>query len=186
MIMEMNEVNQKIETDLSVSPYYEDFDIARAGFSHINFDAVAQPAYPENGPAAPFPELNLPPDYMGDILPDYGIPELGLKNPYHYGKDHPQVKAGQEHLDIPYLFQESRYIQEAWTHIDGTYSTHYAGSIQPTQVIIDAGHGTGFNIGNIIKYAKRYGKKEGYNRKDLLKIIHYAVMQLYVHDKEGL
>lgn len=88
--------------------------------------------------------------------------------------------------DIPYLFNEDIYIQEAWNHIDSTYSSHYSGAIQPTQVIIDAGHGTGFNIGNIIKYAKRYGKKEGYNRKDLLKIIHYAVMQLYVHDKEGL
>lgn len=96
-----------------------------------------------------------------------------------------QLKSTSD-VDIPYLFNEGTYIQEAWAHIDGTYSTHYAGAIQPTQVIIDAGHGTGFNIGNIIKYAKRYGKKEGYNRKDLLKIIHYAVMQLYVHDKEGL
>lgn len=182
--MEMNEVK---DSYFEHRNDYEDIETAAAGFRELKVDAVARPAYPEDGPdAAPFPELNLPPDYMGDILPDYGIPELGLKNPYHYGKDHPQVKAGQEHLDIPYLFQESRYIQEAWTHIDGTYSTHYAGSIQPTQVIIDAGHGTGFNIGNIIKYAKRYGKKEGYNRKDLLKIIHYAVMQLYVHDKEGL
>lgn len=91
-----------------------------------------------------------------------------------------------ERDSIEYLFDEGTYIQEAWNHIDGTYSGHYGGEIQPTEVIIDAGHGTGFNIGNIIKYAKRYGRKEGYNRKDLLKIIHYATMQLYVHDKEGL
>lgn len=88
--------------------------------------------------------------------------------------------------EIEYLFDEDKYIDEAFDHIKQTYSTHYGGSIQPTQVIIDAGHGTGFNIGNIIKYAKRYGKKEGYNKKDLLKIIHYATMQLYVHDKDKL
>jgi hypothetical protein len=85
-----------------------------------------------------------------------------------------------------YLYREPEYIAEAMGHIDSTYSSHYAGEIQPTQVIIDAGHGTGFNIGNIIKYAKRYGKKQGYNRKDLLKIIHYATIQLFVHDKENL
>lgn len=81
-----------------------------------------------------------------------------------------------------YLYAEDVYIEEALKHINSTYTTHYGGNIQPTEVIIDAGHGTGFNIGNIIKYAKRYGKKEGFNRKDLLKIIHYAVIQLYVQD----
>ena len=145
----------------------------------------------------------FPVDYKGDILPDYGLPSLGPVNPYTQLKNPdnvdnvdwnghvpPDLLVKSDLKDdpntIPYLFDEGRYIQEAKDHIDGTYSTHYAGAIQPTQVIIDAGHGTGFNIGNIIKYAKRYGKKEGYNRKDLLKIIHYAVVQLYVHDKEGL
>lgn len=33
-----------------------------------------------------------------------------------------------------------------------------------------------------MKYAQRYGKKDGFNRKDILKIIHYAVMLLHVHD----
>jgi hypothetical protein len=53
-------------------------------------------------------------------------------------------------------------------------------------MIIDAGHGTGFNVGNIMKYAKRYGKKQGFNRADLLKIMHYTLIQLYVHDEEKL
>jgi hypothetical protein len=44
--------------------------------------------------------------------------------------------------------------------------------------------GHGHTLGNVIKYAQRYGKKEGKNRKDLLKILHYAVMALHVHDKE--
>ena len=33
-----------------------------------------------------------------------------------------------------------------------------------------------------MKYAQRYGKKDGYNRKDLLKVLHYALIELYVHD----
>ena len=47
---------------------------------------------------------------------------------------------------------------------------------------MDSGHGEGFCIGNIMKYAQRYGKKDGYNRKDLQKVLHYALIALSVHD----
>ena len=67
-------------------------------------------------------------------------------------------------------------------YIDATYNEHYSGKYQATDMIIDAGHGTGFCMGNIMKYAKRYGKKGGYNRKDLMKIIHYAIIEMYVQD----
>ena len=40
----------------------------------------------------------------------------------------------------------------------------------------------GFCIGNILKYAQRYGKKDGTNRKDLMKVLHYAIIALHVHD----
>ena len=83
-----------------------------------------------------------------------------------------------------YLYNEDRYIDEAMKHIDSTYKSHYSGDTQPTELIIDSGNGAGFCIGNIIKYAARFGKKDGTNRKDLLKIIHYAVMMLHVIDKE--
>ena len=48
--------------------------------------------------------------------------------------------------------------------------------IQSTEFIFDAGHGEGFCLGNIIKYAQRYGKKEGRNEQDLLKILHYGII----------
>ena len=68
-------------------------------------------------------------------------------------------------------------------YIDGTYDEHYStNNYQATEFIIDGGHGEGFCIGNIMKYAQRYGKKNGYNRKDLMKIIHYAVIAMHNHD----
>ena len=86
---------------------------------------------------------------------------------------------------INYKFDENTYIQEIEDYVNSTYSQHYASDkYQATDVIIDAGHGEGFCIGNIMKYAKRYGNKEGKNRKDLLKILHYAIIMLHVHDKE--
>jgi hypothetical protein len=85
--------------------------------------------------------------------------------------------------EVQYKFDEDMYLNELLTYITSTYGQHYSLSkIQSTEFIMDAGHGEGFTIGNIIKYAQRYGKKDGRNRKDLLKVCHYAIMMLYVHD----
>ena len=83
-----------------------------------------------------------------------------------------------------YKFGEDRYLKEIEDYINSTYYQHYAQSkYQATDTILDAGYGEGFCMGNILKYWKRYGKKDGKNRKDLLKIIHYAIMQLHIHDE---
>ena len=39
-------------------------------------------------------------------------------------------------------------------------------------------------MGNILKYAQRYGKKEGFNRDDLKKVIHYGIIALAMHDRK--
>ena len=78
---------------------------------------------------------------------------------------------------IDYKFNEDDVLLIVKQYIDKTYKSHYAtGKIQATEFIFDSEHGTGFCIGNIMKYAQRYGKKEGYNPADLLKVIHYAIM----------
>ena len=82
-----------------------------------------------------------------------------------------------------YKFNEGEILKEIQQYIDGTYDKHYAaGNIQSTEFIIDAGHGEGFSIGNIIKYAQRYGKKSGFNKNDLLKVVHYAIIALSIHE----
>ena len=87
---------------------------------------------------------------------------------------------------IDYKYNEGELIAELKEYIDATYGEHYSlNKFQATEFIIGAGHGDGFCIGNVMKYAQRYGKKDGYNRKDLLKVLHYALIELYVHDKEG-
>ena len=86
-----------------------------------------------------------------------------------------------------YKFREDELIEEFRAYIDSTYGEHYArDKFQATEFIIDGGHGTGFCVGNVLKYAQRYGKKGSKSdaRKDLLKVLHYALIQLYVHDTE--
>ncbi len=83
-------------------------------------------------------------------------------------------------------FNEEIALNMLRNHIIGTYQSHYSmGKAQSTEFIFDAGHGEGFCIGNIIKYAQRYGKKDGKNTDDLLKILHYAVMLLGKELEDG-
>ncbi len=86
---------------------------------------------------------------------------------------------------IEYKYNEGALIEELKRYIDDTYKEHYAqAKTQTSEFIIQNGLGIGFTVGNIIKYAQRYGKKDGRNRKDILKVLHYAIMMLYTHDVE--
>ena len=86
-----------------------------------------------------------------------------------------------------YKFNEGNLIAEIQQYIDSTYNAHYGqGGLQSSEVIIDRGHGQGFFHGNIDKYNGRYGKKGETPdewRKDIVKIIHYAFLALYEHDR---
>ena len=86
---------------------------------------------------------------------------------------------------INYKYNEGNTLAELKEYIDSTYDEHYSKNrFQATEFIIDGGHGEGFCIGNIMKYAQRYGKKDGKNRRDLLKVIHYGIIALYINQME--
>jgi hypothetical protein len=84
---------------------------------------------------------------------------------------------------IDYKFKEDITLADLKEYVDSTYNQHYSrGKYQATDMIVDAGFGEGFCIGNIMKYAMRYGKKDS-KKKELLKIIHYAMIALYINDQ---
>ena len=92
----------------------------------------------------------------------------------------------QESTQIDYKYSEDRILKELTEYVDKTYSQHYSqNKYQATEFILDSGHGEGFCIGNILKYAQRYGKKGSKEdaRKDLLKVLHYGIIALYNHDR---
>lgn len=90
-------------------------------------------------------------------------------------------------MTIQYKYNEGDLLRQVTDYVNATYGQHYSqNKYQATEFIIDGGHGVGFSVGNILKYAQRYGHKgtpEDW-RKDLMKVIHYAIIALYVHDKE--
>ena len=88
--------------------------------------------------------------------------------------------------NLDYKFNEGALIEELQAYIDDTYGGHYSkNNFQSTEFIVDCGHGIGFAIGNILKYAQRYGRKGNPedHRKDLQKVLHYAIIALNEHDK---
>ena len=86
-----------------------------------------------------------------------------------------------------YKFNEDLILSRLRQYIDNTYNQHYAQSkTQTTEIVFDNGHGEGFCIGNIIKYAQRFGKKDGKNDKDLYKVIHYAIILLGAMHEQDL
>lgn len=100
--------------------------------------------------------------------------------------DGPGVYNSYTDLSIDYAFNEGELLDEMREYIDSTYDAHYSQSqYQSTEIIEDMGHGMGFALGNVIKYCQRYGKKQGYNRADLMKVIHYGLIALAMHDREN-
>jgi len=84
-------------------------------------------------------------------------------------------------------YNEDKILKELSDYITGTYDQHYAvgsNSVQTLDLIEACGDGESFCRSNILKYASRYDKK-GTARRDILKILHYAVLLLHFNDKNA-
>lgn len=86
-----------------------------------------------------------------------------------------------------YRYHEDTILREIENYVDATYGEHYAGddNVQAIDLIAAGGMLMHFAASSIIKYAYRFGKKNGLNRDDLLKVIHYAMFMLWELDKKS-
>ena len=86
-----------------------------------------------------------------------------------------------------YKYDEERILKELSEYINGTYKQHYSAGddqIQTLDLIEACGDGEAFCRSNILKYASRYDKK-GTARRDIMKILHYAVLLMHFNDKNA-
>lgn len=81
-------------------------------------------------------------------------------------------------MERNYRFREDSILKDALDYINGTYAQHYVGKeeIQTIDVWDSLGSVDTTARDTAIKYLMRYGKKDGHNKKDLLKAIHYIVL----------
>jgi len=86
-----------------------------------------------------------------------------------------------------YKYSEDVILKELKDYITGTYNQHYSAGddkIQTLDLIEACGDGESFCRSNILKYASRYDKK-GTARRDIMKILHYAVLLMHFNDKNA-
>jgi len=84
-------------------------------------------------------------------------------------------------------YREDEILEEVKEYIGSTYDQHYSTTedgFQVMDMIKQLGIDKDFCQANAIKYLCRYGKKNGHNRKDLLKAIHYIVLLMSGEDLE--
>ena len=84
-------------------------------------------------------------------------------------------------------YREDEILDEIKDYIGSTYDQHYSTTedgFQVMDMIKQLGIDKDFCQANAIKYLCRYGKKNGHNRKDLLKAIHYIVLLMSSEDQE--
>lgn len=85
-------------------------------------------------------------------------------------------------------YNEDKILKEIGEYIANTYGEHYSTTKEGMQVQDMLRHldiDKDFCQANAIKYLCRYGKKDGKNRKDLLKAIHYIVLLLDSEDTKN-
>ena len=81
---------------------------------------------------------------------------------------------------------EDKIINEVRDYIANTYSAHYANDkkIQVTDIWESMGMAKEAYRTNMVKYIIRAGNKGDQERKDIMKIIHYAILYLNEMEKK--
>ena len=82
-------------------------------------------------------------------------------------------------------YNEDKILKDISDYVTSTYSGHYCGQddeysdIQTIDLMAAKGLASSFCQANILKYGSRYGEKDGRNKRDLMKVIHYAMLLLH-------
>ncbi len=115
-------------------------------------------------------------DITGDELSfgDYSEDTITLTPPTRNMKD-----------ETFWKYDEGKILREVEAYLSSTYKGHYVGEeskVQTLDLIDSIGDAEAFCRSNAIKYLSRFGKKDGKNPKDLLKVIHYAFLLYHFSD----
>jgi len=106
------------------------------------------------------------------------------RNPYSHLNYEPK-------LAHYYKYHEEEILKDIEEYVSGTYKGHYTGNshefrkVQTIDLMASKDLAAAFCQANIIKYGSRYGNKDGKNKKDLMKVIHYAMLLLHFDGHYG-
>ena len=145
----------------------------------------------ENGgyewtPGSPWPpqlsdDLDYEIDYYNDSA-DY-MANIDDMYSHHFTTEKPMAHY--------FKYHEEEILKDIQEYVSGTYQGHYTGksheyrNVQTIDLMASKELAAAFCQANILKYGSRYGNKDGKNKKDLMKVIHYAMLLLHFDEHYG-
>ena len=144
-------------------------------------------------------------DYENDYYDQY-MADVDDQRSHHFTNANSQYNDGwtqeyyQEQLDKMnykpqyahfYKYHEEEILKDIEEYVSSTYKGHYTGKshefriVQTIDLMASKELAAAFCQANILKYGSRYGNKDGKNKKDLMKVIHYAMLLLHFDNHYG-
>jgi len=133
-------------------------------------------------------------DTMADIDDMYSHHFTNANSPYNDGwtREFHQEQLEELKMSAHYFkYHEKEILKDIEEYVSRTYQGHYTGksheyrNVQTLDLMAAKELASGFCQANILKYGSRYGNKDGRNTKDLMKVIHYAMLLLHFDGHYG-
>ena len=103
----------------------------------------------------------------------------------HSGEIHFSSLENNKKTNYLWKYNEDKILKDIEDYVMSTYGSHYCGNnqdykdIQTIDLMAAKELAVNFCQANILKYGSRYGQKNGRNKSDLMKVIHYAMLLLH-------
>ena len=141
-------------------------------------------------------DLDYETDYYrtADIDDMYMHHFTNANSPYNDGwtqEYHQEQLEKMAKSDHNFKYHEDEILKDIQEYVSRTYQGHYTGksheyrNVQTLDLMAAKELASGFCQANILKYGSRYGNKDGKNTKDLMKVIHYAMLLLHFDGHYG-
>ena len=142
-------------------------------------------------------------DLTNEDYADFNMADIDDMYYHHYTNANSSYNDGwtqeyhQEQLDKMaktdhnFKYHEDEILKDIQEYVSRTYQGHYTGTkhefrkVQTIDLMAARDIATDFCQANILKYGSRYGSKNGKNKTDLLKVIHYAMLLLHFDGHYG-
>ena len=136
-------------------------------------------------------------DYLADIDDQRAHHFTNANSPYNDGWTRQFHQEQLDKMDYKpqhahfYKYHEEEILKDIEEYVTSTYQGHYTGkshefrNVQTIDLMASKELAAAFCQANILKYGSRYGNKDGKNKKDLMKVIHYAMLLLHFDNHYG-
>ena len=175
-VMKQEEDEFKVEgDDIKHSPYYYDYNRNDPDRENPFTDAFDRLMAESVVNGTPFPQ-----SYLAD----------NDDNAAHHFINN-EVQEKEIMSDSRNKYHEKEILKDVEEYVSRTYNGHYTGTkheyrnVQTIDLMASRDLASDFCQANILKYGSRYGSKDGRNKKDLLKVIHYAMLLLHFDEHYG-